>query len=294
MKAIVFLCWVLCLLPFAAFAEDFSVNDGREYKGVTVSRVEPDGIVIITEDGVEKLPFKLLPKDVQEAYHYNPNPTPTPVADLQPAQPQVTAARQPVQEMQSQAHAPAVSVAAPSSSPAPSQPEKNPRHSLVKCVMSTLALVLFFILAWFVGWRWIAFWSRRKKQDALVLETSRLFQNAYADFFAIWQLWNHQLNHGDNELPDHGGYEPADGSRLELLRRASAAEGAVETICVTFASTRKLGLNDIESLERFRLAFQTLRQAIIKNKAFAWNDPTHPECLAFKRVASDVSALIHR
>jgi len=55
----------------AAFAEDFKTANGKEYKDATVSRVEPDGIVLKTKSGVIKVYFTELPKDVQERFHYD-------------------------------------------------------------------------------------------------------------------------------------------------------------------------------------------------------------------------------
>src|SRR2546428_496571 len=55
----------------AAFAEDFKATDGKEYKNVKVSRVEPDGIVLISKSGISKVYFTELPKHVQELFHYD-------------------------------------------------------------------------------------------------------------------------------------------------------------------------------------------------------------------------------
>jgi len=52
-------------------ADDFKTNDGKEYKNVTVSRVEPDGIALITSAGISKVYFTELPKEVQERFHYD-------------------------------------------------------------------------------------------------------------------------------------------------------------------------------------------------------------------------------
>jgi hypothetical protein len=57
MKILTFL--ILC---FASVA--FAV-DGKEYKNVTVSRVEPAGIVLKTSLGNSKVYFTELPKEVQ-------------------------------------------------------------------------------------------------------------------------------------------------------------------------------------------------------------------------------------
>jgi hypothetical protein len=52
-------------------ADDFKTIDGKEYKNVKVSRVEPDGIVLITKSGISKVYFTELPKEVQERFHYD-------------------------------------------------------------------------------------------------------------------------------------------------------------------------------------------------------------------------------
>ena len=59
-----------------ALAEDFKTINGKEYKNVTVSRVETDGIVLKTKSGIAKVYFTELPKDVQERFHYG-SATPT-------------------------------------------------------------------------------------------------------------------------------------------------------------------------------------------------------------------------
>ena len=53
-------------------AEDFKTIDGKEYKNVTVSRVEPDGIMLTSSSGISKVYFTELPKDVQERFHHDP------------------------------------------------------------------------------------------------------------------------------------------------------------------------------------------------------------------------------
>ena len=65
------LTFSILFVAFAAFAEDFKTTDGKEYKDVTLTRVEPDGIVIKTKSGMSKLYFAELPKEVQERFHYD-------------------------------------------------------------------------------------------------------------------------------------------------------------------------------------------------------------------------------
>src|SRR5262249_43117110 len=48
---------------------EFKTVYGKEYKNVTVSRVEPDGIVLKGKSGITKVYFTELPKDVQERFH---------------------------------------------------------------------------------------------------------------------------------------------------------------------------------------------------------------------------------
>ena len=69
MKALPFL--ISCFASFA-LAEDFKNIDGQEYKDATVTRVEPDGIVLTTGSGISKVYFTEFPKDVQESFHYDP------------------------------------------------------------------------------------------------------------------------------------------------------------------------------------------------------------------------------
>src|SRR4030095_9175115 len=62
--------FILCFTS-AAFAEDFKTVNGKEYKDATVTRIEPDGIVVKTNTGVTKIYFTELQKDVQERFHYD-------------------------------------------------------------------------------------------------------------------------------------------------------------------------------------------------------------------------------
>jgi hypothetical protein len=68
MKVLVVL--ILCF-GSVALADDFKILTGKEYKDVTVSRVEPDGIVLTGKAGISKVYFTELPKDVQERFSYD-------------------------------------------------------------------------------------------------------------------------------------------------------------------------------------------------------------------------------
>ena len=66
--------FTILLVSFAAAAlsEDFKTLNGKEYNDATVTRVEPDGIVLRTKSGITKVYFVELTKDVQERFHYVP------------------------------------------------------------------------------------------------------------------------------------------------------------------------------------------------------------------------------
>ena len=68
MKILTFL--ILCFAS-VALADDFKAIDGKEYKNVTVSRVEPDCIVLLSSSGISRVYFTELPKEVQERFHYD-------------------------------------------------------------------------------------------------------------------------------------------------------------------------------------------------------------------------------
>jgi thioredoxin 1 len=69
MKIFTFL--IVCAAS-VTLGDDFKLINGREYKDATVSRVEPDGIVLRTKSGIAKVYFVELPKEDQERFHYNP------------------------------------------------------------------------------------------------------------------------------------------------------------------------------------------------------------------------------
>jgi hypothetical protein len=60
------------LLASLGLADDFKTLSGKEYKDATVSRIEPDGIVVKTKSGLSKLYFTELPNEVQRRFNYDP------------------------------------------------------------------------------------------------------------------------------------------------------------------------------------------------------------------------------
>ncbi|PYL09942.1 MAG: hypothetical protein DME33_02810 [Verrucomicrobia bacterium] len=64
--------FLIFFVASVAFSEDFKTVNGKEYKDATVTRVEPDGIVLRTKSGISKVYFPELPKDVQHRFNYDP------------------------------------------------------------------------------------------------------------------------------------------------------------------------------------------------------------------------------
>jgi hypothetical protein len=69
--------FVILIVCFAsiALADDFKTINGKEYKNATVTRVEPDGILLKTKSGISKVYFTELPKEVQDVSRLNKSGT---------------------------------------------------------------------------------------------------------------------------------------------------------------------------------------------------------------------------
>jgi chromosome segregation ATPase len=65
------LTFLILSFTSAVFSEDFKTVNGKEYKDASITRVDPDGIVVKTKSGIAKVYFAELPKDVQERFHYD-------------------------------------------------------------------------------------------------------------------------------------------------------------------------------------------------------------------------------
>ena len=58
---------LICILGASiALAEDLTTITGVKYTGVTVTRVEPDGISISHDAGLAKIAFRNLPSELQK------------------------------------------------------------------------------------------------------------------------------------------------------------------------------------------------------------------------------------
>jgi len=62
----------LCGFSLAS-AETIKTTDGKTYRNVTVSSVEPDGVILSAPEGKIKVPFSVLPSEIQSKYGYDVN-----------------------------------------------------------------------------------------------------------------------------------------------------------------------------------------------------------------------------
>jgi hypothetical protein len=63
---------IFLFAPRLLFALEIRTANGAVYRNARVSRVEPDGVVIIHAYGVVKIPFTELSNEIQQKYHYDP------------------------------------------------------------------------------------------------------------------------------------------------------------------------------------------------------------------------------
>lgn len=147
------------------------------------------------------------------------------------------------------------------------------QQELLKAVLSIIVAIITLSFGWLVGQRLTVYWAIRQKRRELELSAVNEFYRLYGEFFAVWKLWSYYLGFAwaDDNL------RFPDVTRWELLQRASAAEGALESLFVKLSSERKLFDEDIEVLGRFRQAYQTLRESIRDNENLGWYSQNHPE-----------------
>lgn len=108
-------------LQFAS-AEDIKTLTGQEYKEATITRVEPDGIVLMYSAGIVKIPFAELPPELQKKYGYNPQAAQSYRAQVDQAAAERETAIAAAKEQQRQ-----FNLSGLTPTPKPSAP---PRHSL--------------------------------------------------------------------------------------------------------------------------------------------------------------------
>ena len=133
-------------------------------------------------------------------------------------------------------------------------------------LLKTGLACLTLAFGWFVGQRIVNFWDLKKKRQELDIATATQFHRLYGEFKEMSRLWNVFRY---TEAPRTKIAFP-DTFRLELLKRAAAAEGGVEAIVVKLSAERFLTTEDIRTLGLFRQGYQRLREAIRDDKDLGW------------------------
>lgn len=75
MKAILASCFLVAAVSAASDPVRFpflQTKDGKEYAGVKVTAVEPDGVKIAHQAGVARIPLEKLPDEVQALFNFDP------------------------------------------------------------------------------------------------------------------------------------------------------------------------------------------------------------------------------
>jgi hypothetical protein len=160
------------------------------------------------------------------------------------------------------------------------------QQELLNALLSIVVAVVTLSFGWLVGQRLTVYWAIRQKRRELELSAVNEFYKLYGEFFTVWKLWSYYLDSIKFALT------LPDATRWELLQRASAAEGALESVFVKLSSERVLSAEDTEVLGKFRQAYQRLRESIRNNKHLDWSSQTDPEYLSFKRLAHLTACLI--
>jgi hypothetical protein len=71
MSRCTFVLLVSLVVLNGAFAEDIETLDHKLYKDVTITRAEPDGIVVVMKTGIIKIPFDNLPREFKTRFGYD-------------------------------------------------------------------------------------------------------------------------------------------------------------------------------------------------------------------------------
>jgi len=159
---------------------------------------------------------------------------------------------------------------------------------LIRILIAAIGPVVTVLLAWLVGHKLSAMWAERQKSRELAILAANEFYRIYGEFFAVWKLWNSLRKRGIARKSGLGD----DRNRLQLLERATRAEGSMEALLVKLSTERRLSVHDIRNIGEFRQLFQLLRPAIRRGVSIGWNKSDHPQYVAFKERACAMASII--
>jgi hypothetical protein len=158
-------------------------------------------------------------------------------------------------------------------------------------LIAAFTAIIGSLLAWVIGSHVAYRWDDRRRRRESDLAALATFYKTYGEFFATWKVWN-AYKRADCAL------EVTPQVQAELLDRASAVEGAFESLLVKIASERRLGRKDKLMLGCFREGYQRLRERIREDQQLAWwssgTSNGMREYRAFKGLAEYVAFMLEQ
>jgi hypothetical protein len=129
-------------------------------------------------------------------------------------------------------------------------PNQGPVLELFKFVLNLVLL----LVTWTLGQFLILRWEEKKRVREISRDMRRQFHELYGQFKSNVRLWKAR-----GKPTDLKAYP-------ELLERAVLAEGLVEALLSDLAALKKLSDDECTALGLFRQGYQTMRQALTKNR----------------------------
>src|SRR6202000_973926 len=83
---------------------------------------------------------------------------------------------------------------------------------------------------------------------ALGISSSLCSTQWFHNFITVMKLWNHCVEHNEDEMPSAGEYELPHATLWELLTRAHMAESSLESLFLKLASAWNLSNVEVELL----------------------------------------------
>jgi hypothetical protein len=158
---------------------------------------------------------------------------------------------------------------------------------LFKAGLTAIITVLGLLLTWFIGLNITTRWNIRQKQRELDLSAVEQFRNLYGEFLTVYRLWLTTLK---DDTKDDSLKET---TRWDLLKRASDAEGKVESLLMKLAIERRLTPENTEVLGKFRQGYQSLREFIQDGNSHSWGSSNYRDTYeTFKSLSCQAGAMI--
>jgi hypothetical protein len=130
-------------------------------------------------------------------------------------------------------------------------------------------------------------WARSQKRKEFDLATLEQFQRLYGEFFALYHLWDDLKQ--DKFVKSE---KTSEDFVNDIIQRAYRIEGNMEAVLTRIAAEKRLSIEEVDSLGKFRQAFQRVRKYVTKDIPFKWDSDFHPEYASLKIHASRVSDII--